>query len=139
MKRLLPGRATVLAVLVAVATLMTAATARAHHGSGISYDLTKPWTTKATILEFKYINPHPLVLFDIIDEKGGVQHWHSEIITNPSRMIRAGWTKSVAEDAIKAGTVVTLTLCTSKAGGYSAVITKIVNAKGEEIITNDRP
>jgi hypothetical protein len=139
MKRPRPTRTAVLAAIVAIATLMVAATARAHHGSGISYDLTKPWTTTATITDFKYINPHPLVLFDRTDEKGVVQHWHSEIITNPSRMIRAGWTKSVAEEAIKPGTVVTLTLATSKAGGFSALITKIVTAKGEEVITADRP
>ena len=109
----------------------------AHHGSGISYDLTKPWESKATIVDFKYINPHPLVLFDIKDAKGEVQHWHSEIITNPSRMIRSGWGKTRSEEALKPGTVVTLTLCTSKAGGYAAVITKIINEKGEEILTGE--
>ena len=106
----------------------------AHHGSAISYDLTKPWTSKATIVEFKYINPHPLVLFDIVDEKGNVQHWHSEIITNPSAMIRNGWTKSRSEEALKPGTKVTLTVCTSKAGGQAGVITKIVNEQGEEVL-----
>jgi hypothetical protein len=108
----------------------------AHHGSGISYDLTKPWSTKATVVDFKYINPHPLMLFDMVDEKGNVQHWHSEIITNPSRMIRDGWGKTRSEEALKPGTKVTLTICTAKAGGQAGVVTKIVNEKGEEIITN---
>lgn len=111
----------------------------AHHGSGISYDMTKPWTTKAVVTEWKYLNPHPILLFDITDEKGNVAHWHSEIITQPSWMIRAGWTKSRSEQALKPGTVVTLTLCTSKAGGTSAVVTKILNEKGEEIVTNGTP
>jgi hypothetical protein len=126
------------AVLAAGVLLAGASRPSAHHGSGISYDLTKPWTTKATITDFKYINPHPLVLFDRTDEKGEVQHWHSEIITNPSRMIRAGWAKSKAEEALKPGTMVTLTLATAKAGGFSAVITKIVNEQGVEVVTNDR-
>ena len=107
----------------------------AHHGSGISYDLTKPWTTKAVIVDFKYINPHPLMLFDMIDEKGNVQHWHSEIITNPSAMIRNGWGKIRSEEALKPGTKVMLTVCTAKAGGQAGVVTKIVNEQGEEIIT----
>jgi hypothetical protein len=107
----------------------------AHHGSGISYDLTKPWTTKATIVDFKYINPHPLVLFDRMNEKGEVEHWHSEIITNPSNMIRNGWGKIKSEEALKTGTKVTLTVCTAKAGGQAAVITKIINEAGEEIST----
>jgi hypothetical protein len=126
----------VLAVMAAVAGLLfVCAPMFAHHGSGISYDLTKPWTTKATIVDFKYINPHPLVLFDRVNEKGEVEHWHSEIITNPSNMIRNGWGKTRSEEALKLGTKVTLTVCTAKAGGQAAVITKIVNEAGEEVIT----
>jgi hypothetical protein len=128
-------RRVTLALLVAVALLGATTSSLAHHGSGISYDLTKPWTTKATVVEFQYINPHPLMLFDRIGDDGKVQHWHSEIITNPSRMIRSGWGRSRSVEALKPGTMVTLTLATAKAGGYSAVVTKIVNAEGEEIIT----
>src|SRR5690349_993693 len=98
----------VLAAMVAViGLLVVCAPMVAHHGSGISYDLTKPWMTKATIVDFKYINPHPLVLFDRVNEKGEVEHWHSEIITNPSNMIRNGWGKSRSEEALKPGTKVT--------------------------------
>jgi hypothetical protein len=122
-------------VLAVVVLVMVAAPVVAHHGSGISYDLTKPWTTKATIVDFKYINPHPLVLFDRVNEKGETEHWHSEIITNPSNMIRNGWGKIRSEEALKPGTKVTLTVCTAKAGGQAAVITQITNEAGEEIIT----
>src|SRR5262245_21612865 len=106
----------------------------AHHGSGISYDLEKPWTTKATITEFRYENPHPTMFFDRVNEKGQMEHWASELITNPSFLVRAGWTKTRSLAAMKPGTPVTLTLCTAKAGGLSAVVTKIVNDKGEEIL-----
>ena len=129
------SRKPVTLALLVVALLGAATSVRAHHGSGISYDLTKPWTTQATVVEFQYINPHPLMLFDRIGEDGKVQHWHSEIITNPSRMIRSGWGRSRSVEALKPGTAVTLTLATAKAGGDSAVVTKIVNAQGEEIIT----
>jgi hypothetical protein len=130
------NKATIFAAMAVVAGLLTISLPMfAHHGSGISYDLTKPWTTKATIVDFKYINPHPLMLFDIVDEKGTVQHWHSEIITNPSNMIRNGWGKIRSEEALKPGTKVTLTVCTAKAGGQAGVVTKILNEAGEEIIT----
>jgi hypothetical protein len=130
-------RAPFFAILVAAAAgvFMLSMPVAAHHGSGISYDLTKPWTTEAVIVDFKYINPHPLVLFDRKNEKGEVEHWHSEIITNPSNMIRNGWGKTRSEESLKVGTKVTLTVCTAKAGGQAAVITKIVNEAGEEIIT----
>jgi Family of unknown function (DUF6152) len=135
-RTIMENRTKFLAVVAVVAgLLMISAPMFAHHGSGISYDLTKPWTTKATIVDFKYINPHPLVLFDRVNEKGEVEHWHSEIITNPSNMIRNGWGKIRSEEALKTGTKVTLTVCTAKAGGQAAVITKIINEAGEEIIT----
>lgn len=117
--------------------LLAAVPAMAHHGSNISYDLSKSWEQKATITKFGYINPHPIVLFDVTNKKGEVEHWHSEIVTNPSRMIRSGWGKIRSEAALKPGTVVTLTLSPAKAGGFSALITKIVNDKGEEIITGN--
>lgn len=117
--------------------LLLAAPAMAHHGSNISYDLSKSYEQKATITKFGYINPHPIVLFDVKNAKGEVEHWHSEIVTNPSRMIRSGWGKIRSEEALKPGTVVTLTLSPAKAGGLSALITKITNDKGEEIITGN--
>jgi hypothetical protein len=117
--------------------LLQAGSASAHHGSNISYDLSKSYEQKATITQFGYINPHPIVLFDVTNKKGQVEHWHSEIVTNPSRMIRSGWGKIRSEAALKPGTVVTLTLSPAKAGGFSALITKITNDKGEEIITGN--
>ena len=124
------------ALAVAIGMVVVAFPVFAHHGSAISYDMEHPWNTKATITEFKYINPHPIVFFDRVNDKGEVEHWESEIITNPSRMIRDGWGKSRSEEALKPGTKVTLTLGTSKAGGHSAVIMKIVNEQGDEIITS---
>ncbi len=126
-----------LAAAVLAFASMQAAPAMAHHGSNISYDLSKSYEQKATITQFGYINPHPIVLFDVTNKKGEVEHWHSEIVTNPSRMIRSGWGKIRSEAALKPGTVVTLTLSPAKAGGFSALITKIVNDKGEEIITGN--
>ena len=125
------------AALFVAAALLLAGTAMAHHGSNISYDLSKSYEQKATITQFGYINPHPIVLFDVTNKKGQVEHWHSEIVTNPSRMIRSGWGKIRSEAALKPGTVVTLTLSPAKAGGFSALITKITNDKGEEIITGN--
>ena len=114
----------------------------AHHGSGISYSTEKPWTTQATVTEFRYENHHPSMFFDRVNEKGEVEHWASELITNPSFLVRAGWTKTRTLAALKPGTKLTLTLATSRAGGFSAVVTKLVNEKGEVILSapdNDNP
>jgi len=121
-------------VTAAVAFFVILVPAFAHHGSGISYDMEKLWTTKATVTEFRYENPHPSMFFDRVNEKGEVEHWTSELITNPSFLVRAGWTKTRTLAAMKPGTPVTLTLATAKVGGHSAVVTKIVNEKDEEIL-----
>jgi hypothetical protein len=51
----------------------------AHHGTGISYDLTvDPVTAKGTVTEFRWWNPHASIFFDIKNDKGAVEHWAIE-------------------------------------------------------------
>src|SRR5258705_1866370 len=51
----------------------------AHHGAA-AFDMTKPVVLKnATITEFLWINPHPLIKADFTDDKGEVQHWVMEM------------------------------------------------------------
>jgi len=106
----------------------------AHHGSAISYDTQHLWTTWATVTEFNYLNPHPSMNFDRLDNKGNVEHWVSELLTNPSALARAGWTKSRSVEALKPGTRVKLYIGTSRVGGFSGIVMKIENEKGENIV-----
>jgi hypothetical protein len=107
-----------------------------HHGSNISYDTEHPWMTKATVVEFKYLNPHPWLTFTRVNDKGETETWTGELVTNPSFLIRAGWTKSRSIGALKPGTVVELTLATARAGGLNAVVRTIRNEKGELIVNS---
>ncbi|MES2606549.1 MAG: DUF6152 family protein, partial [Pseudomonadota bacterium] len=66
--------------------------ASAHHGSSISYDTGKLWTTWATIKQFNFMNPHPTMTFERTVEGGVVEAWGSELLTNPSMLARQGWT-----------------------------------------------
>lgn len=116
--------------------LAVSSAALAHHGSAISYATDKPWTAKAVIKDFKYLNPHPLVEFTITDEKGNTVDWNGEIATNPSRLARNGWGRRRSEEAMKPGATVTMTLATAKAGGTHALIQKVENEKGEEILVD---
>jgi Family of unknown function (DUF6152) len=111
----------------------------AHHGSAISYDTGHLWTTWATVSEFNYLNPHPSMLFDRTDKSGNVEHWVSELLTNPSMLARNGWTKGRAVEALKPGTKVKLYIGTSRAGGFSGIVMRIENEQGEQIVGEDRP
>jgi len=116
------------------ALVLCSGVALAHHGSGISYDTGHLWTTWATVTQFNYLNPHPSMTFDRMTKDGKVEHWTSELLTNPSALVRAGWTKSRSIEALKPGTRVKLYIGTSRAGGLDGIVMKIENEKGENIV-----
>ena len=105
----------------------------AHHGSSISYDTSKSWTTWATVVKFSYMNPHPTMKFDRTVKDGVVEHWVSELLTNPSMMARQGWTLKKTEEALHPGSRVKLTLATSRAGGFSGIVLAIEAENGEAV------
>jgi hypothetical protein len=121
-------------LLAVAAALLVASAARAHHGSAISYDTTHLWSTWATVTQFSYQNPHPTMTFDRTTKDGMVEHWVAELLTNPSVLARAGWTRGKSVDALKSGTRVKLFVGTSRAGGFSGIVMKIENDKGESIV-----
>ena len=110
----------------------------AHHASGVSYQTDKPWEAMVTVVDFKYINPHPLMSFTIT-ENGKTVLWNAELAGNASRLVRAGWGKKRSEDALKKGNRVKLRLATAKAGGPHAIVQQLFNEKGEEILTDGPP
>ena len=119
---------------VAATLLVFTRFAAAHHGSAISYDTTHLWSTWATVTSFSYQNPHPTMTFDRMTKDGMVEHWVSELLTNPSVLARAGWTRGKSVEALKAGTRVKLYVGTSRAGGHSGIVMKIENDQGENIV-----
>jgi hypothetical protein len=64
---------------------------------------------------------------------GEVEHWVSELLTNPSLMARQGWTKSRSIEELKPGTRVRLYIGTARAGGFSGIVMKLEDENGNEI------
>lgn len=120
--------------LVALLIVLMPALASAHHGSGISYDTEHLWTTWATMTSFNYKNPHPTMTYDRTLKDGKVEHWVSESVAPPATLARTGWSRARAEEALKPGTRVKLYLGTARVGGMSAIVQRIENEKGEEIL-----
>ena len=129
--RMTPIRA---ALAVAVMVTIGAAVAAGHHGTLVSYDRDKQWTAKATVTEFRYLNPHAQIYFDVVDEKRQVTHWSGELLPNPAQLIATGWTRRRSMDALKAGTAITITVAPAKAGGNVVLVMRILNDKGEELL-----
>ena len=130
------ARIAVAAIVALTGLLLLSAPAGAHHGSSISYDMEHIWTTKATVTEFNYKNPHPWLEFDRVNDKGETEHWTAELVTNPTFLLRAGWTRTRSIEAMKPGTVVTLSLGTARVGGFNGCIRTIQNEKGEYIVNS---
>lgn len=106
----------------------------AHHGTGVSYDQSKAFTVKATVVEFRYANPHPQLFFDVKNEKGEVVHWSGEIAPNPAQLQQDGWGRKRSEAALAPGAEVTITLAPSRLGTPVGLINKIVSGQGESIL-----
>jgi hypothetical protein len=117
------------AAAAAAATL-----AWAHHGSAVSYDLAQRITVKGTITDFKYINPHPALFWDVKDAAGKVTHWSGEIAPNTAQLQQEGWGRKRSAAALAPGTAVTITLSPSRAGEPVGLVQKIENADGEAIL-----
>lgn len=120
-------------LLVGTVLALAVVSAGAHHGSSISYNMDNQWSTWVTVKQFNYLNPHPTMTFDRTVESGEVENWVAELLTNPSTMARAGWTRQRTLDALTPGTRVKLTLATSRAGGFSGIVTGIEGEDGEPI------
>ena len=106
----------------------------AHHGTNISYDRSKPVTMQGTVTEFRFANPHPQLFVDVKDGSGNVANWGCEIAANPYQLILSGWTKQRSTNELKPGTAVTITVAPSRAGTNAALLLKVVNGKGQELL-----
>lgn len=67
---------------------------RAHHGTGVAYQVDKEVTLKGTVTEWIWANPHCGLLFDVTDDKGNVVHWGAEM-SNPHALSEAGLSKDI--------------------------------------------
>ena len=104
----------------------------AHHGAAANYDMSKTFTTLATVTEFRFANPHPQLFFDVTDQHGNVVRWGGEIALSPAQLVQAGWGRKRSEASLAPGTIVSITLSPSRKGmdTHIGLIEKIVNASG---------
>ena len=97
----------------------------AHHGAA-AYDMSKPVVLKdATVTEFLWINPHPLIKADFKDKQGNVQHWTMEMGSTMSAGL-IGWTRTT----LAYGDVVTLYVWQAKTRAPVGRFNKVVFADG---------
>ena len=92
----------------------------AHHG-GAAFEMKAPVVLKnATITEFLWINPHPLIKADYKDAQGKVQQWTMELGGIVGAQL-VGW----ARTTLQPGDVVTLYVWKAKTGALVGRFNKV--------------
>lgn len=62
-----------------VSLLATSHSAQAHHSIARVYDSGRQTTVTGVVTEFRFINPHPLLLVEVLTDAGEKQIWQLEM------------------------------------------------------------
>jgi len=121
--------------------------ASAHHGSAISYDLSKQITITGVVTEWVWKKPHCFVMLDVTDAQGKTVNWGAE--THPTTfLVRnevGGLPVPLSATSLKPGDKVTVTVFPSHVGSPRGLLAKLVAADGKVLLddgetrTNRRP
>jgi hypothetical protein len=106
--------------------LVCSATAQAHHGRASYTD--QRITLQATVTEFRFVNPHVQIYFDITNDAGQIEHWQGEL-TAPNKLARGGWTKST----FKSGDRIQISGRAARNDGRSVAIDEILTDDGDSL------
>ncbi len=118
------------ALAAGLVALVLAAPTLAHHGFA-AYTNDRV-TVDATMTEFRFINPHVQLYFDITNEAGEIEHWQAEL-TAPNKLARGGWTKNT----LQPGDKVRISGQVARNGGHSIRIRELVVESGESLALSE--
>ncbi len=115
-------------ISIAAAILLLPVAVIAHHNAASHYLVDQLITVKGVVTEFRLINPHARIYFDVKTDDGEVQKWLGE--GNASSVLRRrGWT----DEHLKPGDVITISGSPARDGGYKIDWESIVLENGTEL------
>jgi len=127
LRRLLAFALALVVIFPLVNGIVFAHHSRAHYGQ-------EEMTTKGTVVEYKWRNPHVFVVWEAKDQTGKPTQWVGEMASVTS-MIADGMTK----DSLKPGEQIVVVAFPSKnPGSTEALIKKITKADGSIVVDNSR-
>ncbi len=106
-----------------LASLIVGSSSLAHHGRA-SYT-NETITLRATVTEFRFINPHVQIYFDIKTDAGETEAWQGEL-TAPNKLARGGWTKQT----LQPGDEIVIIGRAGRNRGHSVAINEIIMPDG---------
>ena len=115
-------RTKVVLVVAAVALLVAAGSAVAHHSFSAEFDRTKKFSMTGTVTKVEWMNPHTFFYIDVTDEKTKkVTNWAMEM-GSPNGLMRQGWSRST----MKIGDKVTVDGSLAKDGSPTGNATTVI-------------
>jgi len=115
-------------LLPTASMLLTPAFVIAHHNAASHYLLDQKITVKGVVTEFRLINPHVRIYFDVKTDDSEVQKWLGE--GNASSVLRRrGWT----DEHLKPGDVITISGAPARDGGHKIDWESILLEDGTEL------
>ena len=100
-----------------------------HHSFSGVYDGSRVVTVSGVVTQFKFVNPHALLLMDVTDDSGKVSKWTVEF-AGRLNLSEIGWTA----DSIKSGERVTVTGNPTHTGSDRIAFKRLVHADGTELL-----
>ena len=114
------------ALLCVLTLLVFAATpADSHHAFSPVYDAKRTITVEGVVTQFRFVNPHAMMLMDVKDKTGKVETWNVEF-AGRLNLEEAGWTAG----SIKPGEHVKVTGNPTWTGSQRMAFVKLVRADG---------
>ena len=120
-------------LVCALLGLLSAMPLAAHHSAASLYLVDRQITVEGKVTEYRPINPHIRVYFDVTSASGEVQHWLAEGGTR-NVLLRRGWTGS----ELKPGDVVTIVGNPSRDGSFLMHCLKLRLPDGKELFCEDQ-
>jgi hypothetical protein len=121
-------------ILITLSLLTIGIPLFAHHGTAGVYDYGHRITTKATVTQYIWANPHVQIYFTLKNDKGEEQTWGVETVS-PGNALANGWTKNT----FKAGDELLVSLVPAKGDRTFGTCTQIVFVKdGKRLGGNGR-
>lgn|SRR6266699_2651551 len=105
----------------------------AHH-SVAGYDTKTEMVLQGVVVEYRWRNPHVIVVWNVTDKNGKTVEWAGEM-NSPTSMIQVG----MNNQSLKRGDQIILTVNPSLTGNPLGVIRKITTMDGKTIVDRFTP
>ena len=117
------------ATAVALTFAVAGGSAWSHHSFAVHFDGERTREVAGSVVEFRFRNPHGMVVLDASAARDGSEIWRIET-NSPNILRRRGW----SPDSIRPGDEVSITGFPARDGSLSMRVYRVAFADGRELI-----